>query len=100
MLYLCSPSWTNRTGKAEKPYRVFTNLPAVELFHQGKSLGVQTNDFTWTVTLQPGANELRARAGKREHSFMVNYTSAPVINTTPVITVHPEAANPFKTDQK
>ena len=73
VLYLCSPSWTHRTGAAKKTYRVFTNLERVELFHQGRSLGVQTNGFIWDVTLEPGRNTLLARGGQLNHGFDVTY---------------------------
>ncbi len=77
VLYLASPHFTNRKGDPKKSYRVLTNFDEVELFHQGKSLGLQKEGFRWEVTLLPGENQLLARgqkAGHRDqHGFVVTY---------------------------
>lgn len=62
VLRILSTNWTSRLGDPKKTYRVATNLPQVEFFHNGKSLGVQRSQdgFAWPVTLVPGKNELKA----------------------------------------
>jgi beta-galactosidase len=111
VLYLQSPSWTTRGGAAEKEYRVFSNMDAVELFHNGRSLGVQraaktaaataANGFRWKVVLRPGANALLAKGvntavnaangntanagATREHGFTVNYDPARAPQIAPII---------------
>lgn len=77
VLYLASPRFTERSGNPTKSYRVFTNFDEVELFHQGKSLGKQKNNFQWIVVLKPGENKLLAKGHKGklhdQHGFTVNY---------------------------
>ncbi len=73
VLYLQSPTWTERSGEPTKEYSVFTNLDEVELFHNGKSLGKQTSNFKWQVNLVEGENTLLAKSGDMEHGFDVNY---------------------------
>lgn len=77
VLYLESPFWTERSGEPEKTYRVFTNFPEVELFHNGKSLGRQTEGFHWKVRLVEGENALLAKGTsgvvRQEHGFDVQY---------------------------
>ncbi len=78
VLYLASPRFTERTGDRVKTYRVITNFDEVELLHQGKSLGTQTEGFRWEVELEPGGNRLLARGRKGthndQHGFAVNYS--------------------------
>jgi hypothetical protein len=78
VLYLCSPTWTERTGLPDKPYRVISNMQEVELFLNGKTLGKQTSGFVWDIKLAPGTNRLLARGFRgeivREHGFTVIYT--------------------------
>jgi beta-galactosidase len=90
VLYLQSPTWTTRGGAAQKTYRVFSNMDTVELFHDGKSLGPQTTNFRWPLTLRPGANALLAKGTNkdgttREHGFTVNYDPARAPQAVPVI---------------
>lgn len=77
VVYIESPFWTERGGKAQKKFRVFSNMDEVELFHNEHSLGAQTAGFEWEVTLLDGANRLlaRGRSGtiKKEHCFTVTY---------------------------
>ncbi len=77
VLYLESPFWTERGGKPEKVYQVFSNMNEVELFQNGKSLGKQTKSFKWNVVLKDGANKLIAKGISgtinKEHGFTVNY---------------------------
>lgn len=79
VVYLASPAWKERTGKAEKEYQVFSNCGKVELFHNGKSLGAKTAGFRWPVTLVAGENTLLAKGwqdGKEyQHGFTVRYAA-------------------------
>lgn len=102
VLYLCSPSWTERDGLPVKQYRVMTNLPEVELFQNGNSLGKKTAEFVWDVTLTPGPNKLSAvgsyQGEQREHGFTVNYKHTAVRGAEVKATLPTgDAANPFKT---
>ena len=60
VLYLVSPRHTNRSGEPTKTFRVFTNFDEVELFHQGKSLGKQSNEFP-----------LGGHSARREHNLLL-----------------------------
>ncbi|MRT91978.1 glycoside hydrolase family 2 TIM barrel-domain containing protein [Ancylomarina sp. 16SWW S1-10-2] len=77
VLYLETPTWEERGGDANKVYRVFTNMNEVELFHNGKSLGKQTNGFKWNVVLTKGINKLKAIGVNsdlvKEHGFELFY---------------------------
>ncbi len=100
VLYILSPSWTHRTGAPDKDFRVITNLPQVELFHQGKSLGIQHNGFIWHVKMVPGKNDLLARSpngnSEFENGFSVQYTpGSEATSTAPTLPAN-DAANPFK----
>ena len=66
--------WEGRAGE-KKSVRVYTNQPEVELFLNGRSLGVKKNDakeiggvniVTWRVSFEPG--ELKAVAGAQSHA--------------------------------
>ncbi len=77
VLHIQASKWTQRDGNQEQPIRVFSNMQNVELFHQGKSLGRKTEDFSWQVVLQPGENVLSAKGSngdiKKEHTITVNW---------------------------
>ncbi len=77
VVYIESASWTKRGGAAQKKYRVFSNMDEVTLFHNGNSLGKQTEIFVWDVVLQLGDNTLEAigRSGTitETHSIAVNF---------------------------
>ena len=66
--------WEGCAGE-RKSVRVYTNQPEVELFLNGRSLGVKKNDatdiaqvniVTWQVPFEPG--ELKAVAGENAHA--------------------------------
>ena len=77
MVYIASRTWTKRTGTdstaprgagprpVTQPVDIYSNLPSVELFVNGKSLGVrQPNDVkrvTFDVPFTDGENVLEAR---------------------------------------
>jgi beta-galactosidase len=63
MVYIVSHTWTDRP-KGSAPIRVYGNGERVELFANGKSLGVkrQGEPLVWNMTLASGNNELRAEA--------------------------------------
>lgn len=86
--YIESHTWTERSGPEGTPRNisVYSNNETVELFHNGKSLGVKTRDtkqfpasgLNWDVSFLAGANELKAigRNVKEEVSkdtMTVNY---------------------------
>ncbi len=66
MVYIVSHTRQVMTGKPNeiKPIRVFSNCDSVELFHNGKSLGVQTKEFIWKVAMNEGEHHFEARAMK------------------------------------
>jgi beta-galactosidase len=77
MVHIYGHTWPVRWGDAGEPkmVKVYSNCDEVELFHEGKSLGVKrrnSQDFPaaglrWTLPLSVGENSLRAvgkRAGK------------------------------------
>jgi beta-galactosidase len=63
----------------EQSITVYSNLPEVELFRDGVSLGKKTFDNmrkqSWVVPLKPGINSLTARGGTRNRNVV---DSAPV----------------------
>jgi beta-galactosidase len=61
VMHIQSTTWTKRHGPEETMIRVLTNLPEVELFHNGASLGKQTNGFRWPIHMKPGSHSLIAR---------------------------------------
>lgn len=83
VVHIQSSHWKSRRGKPEKQYRVISNCDEVELYHQGESLGRQSDDFTWDVQLQEGENILRAVGTKeteRElHKITVNFDPGPFL---------------------
>jgi len=74
MIHIYGHTWPVRWGDADEPkmVKVYSNCEEVELFHQGKSLGVKrrnSQDFPaaglrWTLPFSAGKNSLRA-VGKR-----------------------------------
>lgn len=77
VVYIESPYWKERSGNANKTYRVFSNMEEVTLFHNGKSLGSQKSNFVWKLNLVEGENTLLAKgisgSIKKEHGFKVSY---------------------------
>ena len=63
VLRIQSAAWTKRHGPADTEIRVITNLPEVELMHNGKSLGKQTTGFRWPLRMMLGKHGLVARGG-------------------------------------
>lgn len=66
MAYIASRGWTRRTGSSlSQPVDVYSNLPRVELFSAGRSLGVKVPDdvrrVTWDVPFVNGENRLEVR---------------------------------------
>ncbi|MBB6480016.1 glycoside hydrolase family 2 protein [Spirochaeta isovalerica] len=76
MIRIFGHNWTDRWGgeKEEKEFRVYSNCRRVELFLDGRSLGVKTRDsqdfpaagLRWTAELSSGIHELRALAVNEE----------------------------------
>ena len=76
VLHVAAREWTERAAWSDaasvvQPAVVYSNLPEVELFHNGRSLGVKKPGRScraeWDVEFQAGRNELTARglsAGK------------------------------------
>jgi len=77
--FLSISTWRKRSGSADsssavcsQPVDVFSNAQRVELFQNGKSLGVRKPEngrFTWSVPFINGNNEIEAvmRLGGREY---------------------------------
>jgi len=88
-VYITDRRFTPRSTAAGD-IKIYSNCASVELFLNGKSLGVQTGDelhrFIWpAVTLSNGSNELRAVSGVHVDSCTVVVDpSAPAkLNTAP-----------------
>ncbi|MGI9140921.1 MAG: glycoside hydrolase family 2 TIM barrel-domain containing protein [Gemmatimonadaceae bacterium] len=80
-VYIASRGWTRRTGTkldaapgagpspVTQPVSVYSNLPSVELFANGRSLGIKVPDdvkhATWDVPFVHGNNTLEARGAVR-----------------------------------
>ena len=67
MVYIVSPTWTNRAGVEgeKKKVRVFSNCDIVELFLNGMSLDAKKKTFVWDVAFLEGENELFAKGTKK-----------------------------------
>lgn len=67
VLHIAANDWKTRAASELKPQKidVYSNLPQVELFLNGVSLGVKKPDAirkaTWDVNFKDGANSLEAR---------------------------------------
>jgi len=86
MVYIASRGWTHRAGTntaaavgigptpVAQPVDVYSNLPSVELFANGKSLGKKIPDdvhrATWDVPFTQGDNRLEARSAGNGRSYM------------------------------
>ncbi len=66
MVYIVSHTWTERYGEPgeKKSIKLYSNCDRVELFLNGKSLGLKNQPFVWDVAFQSGDNQLRA-VGRR-----------------------------------
>jgi beta-galactosidase len=70
MVYVASRDWAHRAGVGDsavtQPVDVYTNLPRVELFANGRSLGAKAPDdvrkASWQVPFVDGDNVIEARA--------------------------------------
>lgn len=66
----------SRSGDGMMPLRVYSNGKAVDLLHNGKSLGTiqpENATATWTIDLDNGANSFVARSASAEDRFMIRY---------------------------
>jgi beta-galactosidase len=76
MLYINSHTNLHRTGKIteKQPVEIFSNLDEIELFVNGKSIGVKqkSTDWIWNVDLKEGFNDLKAIGKKDGHYLSEN----------------------------
>lgn len=87
VLHIASRDWTRRAGILEKgataasqPVKVYTNLPEVELFLNGKSLGMKRSrncTAIFDVPFTAGKQLLRATSGNTEDAVEVRFTTVP-----------------------
>lgn len=113
MVHIASHSWTERMGTApdapygkgpvpvRQPVEVYSNLPRVELFLDGRSLGAKTPDdvhsATWQVPLVQGDNVMEAR-GERDgrvyaDRVTIHFTYRPPKLADPSVPFHELAIN-------
>lgn len=105
MVYIASRGWVRRTGTnpgavpgagrttVTQPVSVYSNLPAVELFINGRSLGTRTPDdvrhASWEVPFAHGDNtlEVRGTTGGRKHvdRLSVHFTYRPPLLADPSV---------------
>jgi beta-galactosidase len=77
MVHIAKKAWTPRevwpAGSA-RAIEVFSNQDSVELFLNGRPLGVRTREqgFTWTATMREGRNELKAVTARASDSTVVD----------------------------
>ncbi len=62
MVYIVSHTWTERHGAPgeKKSIKLYSNCDRVELFLNGKSLGIKSPATAWEVEFRSGDNQLRA----------------------------------------
>lgn len=105
MVYIASRGWTHRAGTnpsapsgigpipVAQPVDIYSNLPSVELFANGKSLGRKTPDdvhrATWDVPFTLGDNRIEARGtgtGRAyTDSLLVHFTYRPPTLSDPSV---------------
>ncbi len=77
-VYIAERRWNARPGR-EHNFRVFSNLPEVDLVVNGVSAGVLTATdgvFVWNnIALREGANNIEARSGDRRDGVRIEITS-------------------------
>ncbi|MGE0377914.1 MAG: PQQ-binding-like beta-propeller repeat protein, partial [Planctomycetaceae bacterium] len=85
MVHITQNRWTSRDlwpAGGTRPVEVFSNCEQVELIHNGRSLGMRSeenNRFVWEVAFTEGENSLRAIASKADarveasSDFKVNF---------------------------
>ncbi len=74
MVYIVSRTWLNREGKKDekKKLEIFSNCDEVELFLEGKSIGVDNEaPFVWNVFYKEGKNIIKA-VGKKGDIEVIN----------------------------
>ncbi|TDG36172.1 glycoside hydrolase family 2 protein [Pedobacter changchengzhani] len=94
---IASSDWMNRAGRAEseqfafckQPVVIYSNLPNVELFNNGVSLGVKpTQGFKaiWDVPFNNGLNQLVAKANNKLDQIAINFHLQPYLLSDPSFT--------------
>jgi len=68
VLHIASRDWNFRSGTPKQTIDVYSNLPEVELFQKGVSLGKKTvgeyKKATWEIVLKDGKNSFTAQGSK------------------------------------
>ena len=71
VLHLAANDWKYRSGTPKQTIDVYSNLPDVELFHNGVSLGKkavgENKKATWEIVLKDGKNSFTAQGSKERN---------------------------------
>nr|WP_294898218.1 glycoside hydrolase family 2 TIM barrel-domain containing protein [uncultured Pedobacter sp.] len=97
ILKIASTDWKNRTGRAEseqtnyckQPVVVYSNLPQVELFNNGISLGKKDifhSKAIWDVSFHNGINQIVAKADSVSDQIAINFHLQPYLLNNPSFT--------------
>jgi beta-galactosidase len=69
VLHIATDDWKYRSGDAKHSIDIYTNLEKIELFHNGRTMGVKPSvnqKVSWEINLSDGENKFIARSAVSE----------------------------------